>query len=170
MSPSGPQEPLAEFAGNHVYTLHARSCLVTHHDLTRDGEDRLVSTHDTLPDEYSIDMNNRTPPLTFGAAINYHAKSSTLIATSRFLKGADVDSVAFLKVDDKGCIVSTKILQPKGGREFRGVGVVGDSYLVAGQNDGWLSCFQWDRTANEWKEREFDSPVQFEKVVDIESF
>lgn len=115
-------------------------------------------------------MNNRTPPFTFGAAINFHEDSSTLIATSRFLKGADVDSVAFLKVDGKGAIVSTKILQPKRGREFRGVGIVGDCYLVAGQNDGWVSCFQWDKEADEWKEREFVSPVQFEKVVDMESF
>jgi hypothetical protein len=135
-----------------------------------EGETKLVSTHDTLPPEYSIDMNNRTPPFTFGAALNLHAPSSTLIATSRFLKGAEVDSVAFLKLDNDGSIVKTDILQPKRGREFRGVGIVGDCYLVAGQHDGWVSCFEWDKNADQWREREFASPVQFEKVVDIESF
>lgn len=115
-------------------------------------------------------MDNRTPPFTFGAALNYHEASSTLIATSRFLKGAETDSVAFLKVSGDGSIVDTDILQPKRGREFRGVGIVGDCYLVAGQHDGWISCFQWQKETDEWKERKFDSPVQFEKVVDIEAF
>lgn len=143
---------------------------MTHHDLTQKDGDTLVSTHDTLPAEYSIDMNNRTPPFTFGAAINLHVPSATLIATSRFLKGAEVDSVAFLKVDDKGSITRTDILQPKRGREFRGVGMIGNCYLVAGQHDGWLSCFEWDKQNDSWGEREFESPVQFDKVVDMESF
>ena len=115
-------------------------------------------------------MNNRTPPYTFGAALNFQTLSSTLIATSRFLKGADVDSVAFLKVDNRGDILGSSIIQPKRGREFRGVGIVGDCYLVAGQHDGWVSCFQWDEKTEKWEEREFQSPAQFEKVVDIESF
>lgn len=156
--------------GRHLYTLHARSCLVTHHDLAKTQDERLVSTHDILPPAYSIDMNNRTPPFTFAAALNLHAPSSTLIATSRFLKGADVDSVAFLKLDSEDRVSANTILRPQRGREYRGVGIVGDCYLVAGQHDGWLSCFEWIQTSDEWKEREFATPVNIEKVVDIESF
>lgn len=86
------------------------------------------------------------------------------------MKGADVDSVAFLKVGATGAIGKVSILQPKRGREFRGVGMTGNCYLVAGQNDGWISCFEWNQETNEWREREFENPVQHEKVVDMEAF
>lgn len=143
---------------------------MSHHDLTQPADQRLVSTTDILPLAWSIDMNNRTPPFTFAAALNLHAPSSTLIATSRMLKNSDVDSVAFLKLAPDGKIAKADIVMPKRGKEYRGVGVVGNCYLVAGQTDGWLSCFEWDEKADEWREREFEEPVKFEKVVDIESF
>lgn len=115
-------------------------------------------------------MENRTPPFTFAAALNLHVPSSTLIATSRFLKDSDVDSVAFLKVGPQGDIVKSTILHPARGKEYRGVGIIGNCYIVAGQSDGWLSCFEWDTQADEWRERQFEEHVKFEKVVDIEFF
>jgi hypothetical protein len=72
-------------------------------------------------------------------------------------------------VNQGGDIFSEKVLQPNRGKEFRGVGLVGDCYLVAGQHDGWLSCFEWASGQGEWVEREFKEPVQFEKVVDIKA-
>lgn len=153
--------------GKHLYTLHARSCLVSHHDSSLQG-DRLVSTHNILPGE-RIDLENRQAPYTFAAALNYHQPSSTLIATSRFVKGYPMDSVAFFHVESDGAITSESVVQPTRGREFRGVGLFGNHYLVAGQNDGWLSYFEWTGEKTGWVEREFEAPVQFEKVVDIEA-
>jgi hypothetical protein len=144
--------------GQHLYTLHARSCIVSHHNLALQSGEQLVSTHNILPGE-RIDLENRQPPYTFAAALNYHEPSSTLIATSRFVRGQPTDSVAFFHVGSDGAITS----------EFRAVGLAGDCYLVAGQNDGWLSCFEWTGEKAGWVEREFETPVQFEKVVDIEA-
>jgi len=92
-----------------------------------------------------------------------------LIATSRFVNDQPTDSVAFFHVEPDGTITSESVVQPKRGKEFRGVGLAGDCYLVAGQSDGWLSCFEWTGEKAGWVEREFETPVQFEKVVDIEA-
>lgn len=153
--------------GQHLYTLYARSCIVSHHKLFLQGN-QLVSTHNILPGD-RIDLENRKPPYTFAAALNYHEPSSTLIATSRLVKDQPTDSVAFFHVGSDGMITSESVVQPKRGKEFRGVGLVGDCYLVAGQNDGWLSCFEWTGEKAGWVEREFENPVQFEKVVDVEA-
>lgn len=128
-----------------------------------------MSTHNILP-HGPIDLNNRQPPYTIAAALNLHERSSTLIATSRFVRDQPTDSVAFLKLGKDGSIVDESVQSPARGKEFRGVGLVGDCYLVAGQQDGWISCFAWDDKKGEWNEREFDVPVQFEKVVDIKAF
>jgi hypothetical protein len=154
-------------SGQHLYTLHARSCIVSHHDLSLQG-DQLVSTHIILPGE-RIDLENRQPPYTFAAALNYHEVSSTLIATSRFVKDQPTDSVAFFHIGPDGKINSEMVLQPRRGREFRGVGLFRNYYLVAGQSDGWISCFEWMGGETGWVEREFESPVQIEKVVDIKA-
>jgi hypothetical protein len=129
---------------------------------------QLVSTHNILPGD-RIDLENRKPPYTFAAALNYHEPSSTLIATSRFVKDQPTDSVAFFHVESDGTITSESVVQPKRGKEFRGVGLFGNHYMVAGQNDGWLSCFEWTGEKPGWVEREFEIPVQLEKVVDIEA-
>jgi hypothetical protein len=154
--------------GQHLYTLHARSCIVSHHNLALQSGDQLVSTHNILPGE-RIDLENRKPPYTFAAALNYHEPSSTLIATSRFVNDQPTDSVAFFHVESDGTITSESVVQPKRGKEFRGVGLFGNHYMVAGQNDGWLSCFEWTGEKAGWVEREFEIPVQLEKVVDIEA-
>jgi hypothetical protein len=128
-----------------------------------------VSTHNILPHD-PIDLNNRQPPYTIAAALNLHERSSTLIATSRFVRDQPTDSVAFLKLGKDGSIIHESVKSPVRGKEFRGVGLVGDCYLVAGQQDGWISCFAWDHKRGEWNERELEVPVQFEKVVDMEAF
>jgi len=151
-----------------LYTIHARSCIVSHHDLSLSEGDQLVSTHNILPVE-RIDLENRQPPFTFAAALNFHEPSSTLIATSRFVKEQAADSVAFFGIGANGEILSESVLQPKRGKEFRGVGLIGNHYLVAGQHDGWLSCFEWEGDTTGWIEQELDAPVQYEKVVDMEA-
>ena len=92
------------------------------------------------------------------------------MATSRMLKDTPTDSVAFFKRHPDGSITPQSVLQPKSGRgkEYRGVGLVGDSYLVAGQHDGWMSCFTWHREKDLWEETPLDPPVNLEKVVDIQ--
>lgn len=155
-------------SGRHLYTLHARSCLVSHHDLSLQDDDQLVSTHNILPGK-PIDLENRQPPYPIAAALSFHQPSSTLIATSRFVKDQPTDSVAFFHVSPDGKITSESALQPKRGKEFRGVGLFDNYYLVAGQSDGWLSCFEWTGDKTGWVEREFEPLVQFDKVVDIKA-
>ena len=107
------------------------------------------------------------PPFTTAAAIKYHEPSQTLLATSRMIQNDPVDSIAVFKIQPDGTISPSQILRPSKGKEYRGVGIVGNSYLVAGQTDGWMSCFHWD--GKEWKEHEFSTPARFTKVVDIQA-
>ena len=76
-----------------------------------------------------------------------------------------VDSIAWLKVASDGSLTPGGIIRPARGKEYRGVGLVGDNYIFAGQTDGWLDCLQWDGTS--WVERKLDAP-KFTKVVDFE--
>lgn len=150
--------------GKNLYTLNARSCTVTHHH-----DDKLVSAHNILPHPHKIDMNARVgPPFTTAAALSYHAPSRSLIATSRLIHGQPVDSLAFFKLDDRGRIYSEKVLRPRRGKEYRGVGLVGDLLLVAGQRDGWLSCFHWNEAEDEWVEVDFPDTARYQEVVDIQ--
>jgi hypothetical protein len=124
--------------------------MVSHHDLSNGAQ--LVSTHSILPPPHVIDLENWQPPYTLAAA----------------LRGEAVDSVAFFKIKPDGTLSKPEILRPARGREYRGVGVVGNCFLVAGQEDGWMTCFEWDPTTDAWSEREWSEPVRFDKVVDIE--
>lgn len=160
---------LAERTAKHLYTLNARSCTLTHHDLSKEKSDQLVSIHNILPQPHEIDMNARVgPPFVLAAALSYHAASRSLIATSRLIHGEPVDSVAFFRVAPDGTVTPREMIRPSRGREYRGVGLVGDSVLVAGQTDGWLTCISWDQTKDEWEEKVFKEPVYYQEVVDIQ--
>ncbi|WVF67420.1 hypothetical protein IAT40_002176 [Kwoniella sp. CBS 6097] len=95
------------------------------------------------------------------AALTLHVPSATLTAANRLLKGEQVDSVAFFKIQSDGTLSPPYILPPSRGREYRGVGFVGDCFLVAGQDDGWIMCFHWNTVMDVWEEREFATPVNF---------
>lgn len=71
------------------------------------------------------------------------------------------------RVGKDGSLSSPDIKRPSMGREYRGVGFVGDCLLVMGQADGWMTCFEWNARLDRWTEREFHTPVQFSRVVDI---
>lgn len=155
-------------AARDLYTLHARSCQLSHHDLSLPTPNKLVSTHNILHSPHRIDLQNRgDPPYCFAGALNNHIPSRTLIATSRSIPNEKVDSLAFFKIAVDGTLGEPMILRPSRGKVYRGVGIVGDCYWVAGQEDGWLSCFQWDEGTDSWSEREFETAVNLEKVVDI---
>jgi hypothetical protein len=141
--------------------------MVSHHDLSNGAQ--LVSKHFILPPPHFVDLDNWQPPYTLAAALTLHEPSSTLTGTVRCIRGEAVDSVAFLKIKPDGTLSTPQILRPARGREYRGVGVVGNCFLVAGQEDGWMTCFEWDPTTDSWSEREWSEPVRFEKVVDIET-
>ena len=131
---------------------------------------QLVSNENILPDPHFVDMQNRTgPPWTSAAALTLHTPSQTMTATSRMIKGEPVDSVAVFKIQADGSLKRTDVLRPKQGKEYRGVGYVDDCFLVAGQHDGWMTCFQWHPATDSWEEKAFQSPVSFEKVVDIKA-
>lgn len=156
------------WSARHLYSLHAGSCLVSHHDLAAESDKRLVSMQNMLPPPHAVDMANRKgPPFTSGAALTLHQPSSTLTASSRLIQGEKVDSIACFKVRPDGTLSEPSFLRPSRGREYRGVGFVGECLLVAGQEDGWLSCFQWDKETDTWQEKLFDPPVNLAKVVDI---
>jgi hypothetical protein len=140
--------------------------MVSHHDLSNGAQ--LVSTHSILPPPHVIDLDNWQPPYTLAAALTLHEPSSTLTGTVRCIRGEAVDSVAFFKIKPDGTLSEPELLRPTRGREYRGVGVVGNYFLVAGQEDGWMTCFEWDPTTDAWSEREWSEPVRFDKVVDIE--
>ncbi|WVQ79355.1 hypothetical protein IAT38_001452 [Cryptococcus sp. DSM 104549] len=163
-----PRQIIVSDDATQMYTLHARSCLVTHDDLRQPfgSPGRNISTYDITPPGHKVDMKTRPAmDMPLAAALTLHAPSQYITATTRLLKGEQVDSVAFMKLLPEGTLSAPKILRPKRGREYRGVGFVGDCFLVAGQGDGWMTCFQWNKLTDEWEEKEWAEPVRLEKVV-----
>ncbi|WVW85884.1 hypothetical protein I302_107922 [Kwoniella bestiolae CBS 10118] len=168
-----PRQIIVSDDASQLYTLHARSCLVTHDNLSfpPDHPQRQVSVHDINPTGHHVDMATREPmSMPLAAALTLHKPSSTFTATVRLLKDEPVDAVAFFTLRADGTLTRPGIIRPSRGREYRGVGFVGDCFLVAGQDDGWITCFAWDKETDKWEEKEFDPPVRLDKVVDFKVF
>ena len=148
-------------------------CTVSHHDLTHYYDEalaqpRLVSVQNILPSPHKFDPDNiPKPKYTSAAELTYHAPSRTLSASSRLIQGEAVDSMTFFKINHDGTLSAPEVIRPSRGKEYRGVGLVDDCLLVAGQVDGWVTCLQWDEQTGKWAEREFAKPVKFDGVVDI---
>ncbi|WRT68815.1 uncharacterized protein IL334_005795 [Kwoniella shivajii] len=83
--------------------------------------------------------------------------------------GEKVDSVAFIRLSEDGSLTMPKILRPGKGRENRGVGLIDDCFLVAGQEDGGLHASSGTRKRiNGWKDCS-RSRSSWPKVVNIKA-